>query len=78
MQDGEEDEDDSDSGPDDGPDDLEFNALSLTIEGNCGLGRMQKLCKAIVNKCTRVPPHVSDIARLAQSQPSHLKRDLHV
>ena len=29
--------------------DLEFDLLSLTVEGNCSLKRMQKLCKQIVN-----------------------------
>ena len=57
--------------------DLEFDLLSLTVEGNCSLKRMQQLCKKIVNTCDGVPEHVKEIAALASSQPSHLERDLH-
>ena len=57
--------------------DLEVEVLSLGCEGLCSFTRTQRMCRAIQKFCGEVPDHVTEIAALARTQPSHIERDLH-
>eukprot|EP00971_Amphidinium_carterae_P272449 5407647-Amphidinium_carterae.1 len=57
--------------------DLEWELLGLIGEGQASILKMQRLATSICSSCGDVPQHIHELARLAESWPSHAERDLH-